>query len=167
LIQLINYCNYLLLLIIHQKIVFRENRHFAKIVISRKSSFRRIVNYFKLPQILSNFFANWGRSTPRGRGLSYKIWCKLALFFEKIVILRKSSFRGNRLFAEIVFSRPTKIGHSQHSFSSFSSSSFSSSSSISSSSSYSSTIVFFAEIVISRKSLFREKSLFRDRYFAK
>jgi putative Ca2+/H+ antiporter (TMEM165/GDT1 family) len=43
-----------------------------------------------------DFFANWGRSTPRGRGQSYIIWTKSALFliFAKIVkIPRKNDFR--------------------------------------------------------------------------
>jgi hypothetical protein len=30
--------------------------------------------------MLSNFFSNWGQSTPWGRGQFYKIWGQLALF---------------------------------------------------------------------------------------
>jgi hypothetical protein len=41
------------------------------------------------------FFANWGQSTPRGRGKSYKIWGKSAYYFYvcKITILQNSDFR--------------------------------------------------------------------------
>jgi hypothetical protein len=46
-----------------------RNSDFCEKTISRK-----IIEHFKLPQILYNFFANWGLSTPRGRGQSYIIW---------------------------------------------------------------------------------------------
>jgi hypothetical protein len=48
--------------------------------------------------MFSNFFANWWRSTPRGRGLSYKIWAKSVWFM---------FFALNRYFA-IAFSRSRK-----------------------------------------------------------
>jgi hypothetical protein len=53
-----------------------------------------------------DFFANWGRSTPRGRGQSYKIWAKSVwfLFFAKIVkIPRNDNFRNQsaQIFSQI------------------------------------------------------------------
>jgi hypothetical protein len=53
-----------------------------------------------------DFFANWVRSTPRGRGKSYKIWGKSEWFqfFAKIVkILRKNDFRDQsaQIFSQI------------------------------------------------------------------
>jgi hypothetical protein len=53
-----------------------------------------------------DFFANWGRSTPRGRGQSYKNWAKSESnqFFAKIVkIPRKNDFRDQsvQIFSQI------------------------------------------------------------------
>jgi hypothetical protein len=58
-----------------------------------------------------DFFANWGRSTPRGRGQPYKIWGESEgfQFFTKIVkILRNSDFRDQSgpIFSQIGDDRP-------------------------------------------------------------
>jgi hypothetical protein len=68
---------------ISRKSLFRENRHFAKIVISRKSLFQE--NRYLETLTWLDFFANRGRSTPRGRSQSYKVSGKLASleFFAK------------------------------------------------------------------------------------
>jgi hypothetical protein len=58
-----------------------------------------------------DFFANWGRSTPNGRGQPYKIWGESEgfQFFAKIVkISRNSDFRDQSgpIFSQIGDDRP-------------------------------------------------------------
>jgi hypothetical protein len=103
------------------KSYFCENRYFAKSLFRGNRLFATYKNWPQ-PMFFVFFFFSFSL-TPRGRGQSYKIWVKSALFlffaqnrlfaivisqnryFAKIAILQKSLFRENRYFAKIAISR--------------------------------------------------------------